>query len=62
MTIYLPAELVHALDGLKVEDQQTPRVTGVTLNTSRPEYVVWALQRYVEGRAAPPQKKRPRRT
>lgn len=50
MTIYIPVQLVHELDALKVEDQQEPRRTGVTLNTSRPEYVVWALGQFAEGR------------
>lgn len=50
MTIYIPAELVHELDLLKIEDQQEPKRTGVTLNTTRPEYVVWALARFAESR------------
>jgi hypothetical protein len=47
MTIYLPGELVDSLDALKVQDQQERRVSR---HMSRPQYVIWALEQYVQTR------------
>ena len=54
MTIYVPLELVDAIDGMKVEDQRDQKVSR---NMGRPDYVVWALGQYAEGRRAAKRKR-----
>jgi len=56
MTVYLPLALVDALDALKVEDQAAKLVRR---HMSRPQYVVWALERYAEMRGVPPKETPP---
>ena len=47
MTIYVPLDLVDALDALKVADQRDQKVSR---NMGRPDYVVWSLRQFVEQR------------